>query len=196
MIFIARTLFVICTFTLLLTACQKNEPAPAPNESVQPDTATQSTSPASPIDPATLVIDSPFLAHEVAMYRALVVHMFVNTYPNLTDDQKHCLTHIEGNPNYLEVLKPFFMNTLSTDEITEADAFYASNAGGKFSHITQRMAGADLPPIEPPTQDERIRIFKTLDKPFGTTTINMSDERKATLLQPIINKEAVRCKII
>lgn len=156
-------------------------------------------SPANPADIEKYLIKSPYMDFQVTINRAMIVNSIKSEY-ELNEIQRACLGSIEGNPNYLEVLEPYFKGILTEEEIKEADDFFATSAGQKFAEVLLRQAGAEnLPPFIPPTAEEKEEIVKATTKPFfvktKADTDAMSEEDAIKFTLPLYEKEIARCKI-
>lgn len=193
---------------LTLTACGGDKPSETTQE-VKTETATETkteTAPetttdagAMPAEIDKLIIQSPYMDFQVNANRALVVADIKSEF-QLTPEQNACLLSLEGNPNYLATLEPYFKGILSDDEIKEADEFFASDAGRKFSEMMLKQMGAEnLPPFIEPTDSEKAEIAKALLKPFfvkvKAKTDTMSEEEAINFMVPMVQKEMERCKI-
>lgn len=195
---------------LTLTACGGDKPSETKQE-VKAETATATetkteTAPetttdagAMPADVDKLIIKSPYMDFQVNANRAMVVADIKSEF-QLSPEQNACLLSLEGNPNYLLVLEPYFKGILNDDEIKEADEFFASDAGRKFSEMMLNQMGAEnLPPFIEPTDSEKAEIAKALLKPFfvkvKAKTDAMSEEEAVNFMIPMVQKEMERCKI-
>ena len=192
---------------LTLTACGGDKPSETKQE-VKTETATETktettpettTDTGMPADIEKLIIQSPYMDFQVNANRALVVADIKSEF-QLTPEQNACLLSLEGNPNYLATLEPYFKGILSDDEIKEADEFFASDAGRKFSEMMLKQMGAEnLPPFVEPTDSEKAEIAKALLKPFfakvKAKTDAMSEEEAMNFMLPMVQKEMERCKI-
>lgn len=184
---------------LTLTACGGDK-ADTKTQSTPATQATESkneTGTASKAD--KLTIKSPYMDFQVTANRAMVV-ADIGTQFQLTPEQSACLQSSEGNANYLESLEPFFKGVLNADEIKEADEFFGSDAGRKFSDMMLGQMGVEnLPPFVEPTDDEKMQITKAMLKPFfvkvKTKTDAMSEEEAVNFMMPMMQKEMARCQI-
>lgn len=85
----------------------------------------------------------------------------------VTLEQNACLHSLEGNPNYLATLEPYVKGILNDADIKEADAFFATDAGRKFSEMMLKQMGAEnLPPFVEPTAEEKRKLPKHYRKHF------------------------------
>lgn len=156
-------------------------------------------SPANPTDIEKLLIKSPYMNFQVNVNRTMIVNSLKAEY-ELSEEQNVCLSSIEGNPNYMEVLEPYFKGILTEEEIKEADDFFSTGAGQKFTEILLRQAGAEnLPPFIEPTTEEKSEIAKAITKPFfvkvKAKSDAMSEQDAINFALPLYEKETARCKI-
>lgn len=118
----------------------------------------------------------------------------------VTPEQNACLHSLEGNPNYLATLEPYVKGILNDAEIKEADAFFATDAGRKFSEMMLKQMGAEnLPPFIEPTAEEKAEITKALLKAFvlkmKAKQDAMSEQEAIDFISVMMKKEMERCKI-
>lgn len=191
---------------LTLTACGGDKPSETKQEvktetATATETKTETTTDAGamPADVDKLIIKSPYMDFQVNANRAIVVADIKSEF-QLSPEQNACLLSLEGNPTYPEILEPYFKGILSDDEIKEADEFFASDAGRKFSEMMLKQMGAEnLPPFIEPTNSEKAEIAKALLKPFfvkvKAKTDAMSEEEAVNFMIPMVQKEMERCKI-
>ena len=191
---------------LTLTACGGDKPSETKQEvktetATATETKTETTTDAGamPTDIDKLIIKSPYMDFQVNANRALVVADIKSEF-QLSPEQNACLLSLEGNPTYLEILEPYFKGILSDDEIKEADEFFASDAGRKFSEMMLKQMGAEnLPPFVEPTNSEKAEIAKALLKPFfvkvKAKTDALSEEKALNFMVPMVQKEMERCKV-
>lgn len=191
-------------FAFTLSACGEKQaapqtPAPSASQTQASSAVAASTAQAMPNDIEKLLIKSPYMDFQVNANRAMIVGM-IKAEKQLSPEQNACLLSLEGNPNYLAVLEPYFKGILSADEIQEADAFFASDAGRKFAEMLLKQAGAEhLPPFVEPTAAEKAEITKALLKPFivkvKAKTDAMSEQDAIEFTKPLQQSEMNRCKI-
>lgn len=174
---------------VMLTACDK----PAPTASEEPQTAqTQAQTQTTPTTNA-------YLDYQVKVTRTLVAVTLAEDY-NLKEEQAMCVLSKDGTANYLSVLEPHFKKVLSEEDFKEADEFFASETGQKFSAIIDTQLENILKGEENKSTDEQKAIIdEAIDKPFFTkaeTHANqMSEEEALAFLQSMTDKEMARCGI-
>lgn len=174
---------------VMLTACDK----PAPTASEEPQTAqTQAQTQTTPTTNA-------YLDYQVKVTRTLVAVTLAEDY-DLTEEQAMCVLSNDGVANYLSVLEPHFKKVLSEEDFKEADEFFASETGQKFSAIIDIQLENILKGEENKSTDEQKAIVgEAIDKPFFTkaeTYANqMSEEEALAFLQSMTDKEIARCGI-
>ncbi|WFF39007.1 hypothetical protein LU290_01895 [Moraxella nasibovis] len=193
---------------LTLTACGGDKPSETTQE-VKIETATETKTEtasetktdteAMPAEIDKLIIQSPYMDFQVNANRALVVTDIKSEF-QLTPEQNACLLSLGGNPTYLATLEPYFKGILSDDEIKEADEFFASDAGRKFSEMMLNQMGVEnLPPFVEPTDSEKAEITKALLKPFfvkmKAKTDAMSEQEALDFMMSIVDKEKAHCQI-
>lgn len=195
-------LSILVSFTL--TACDNNTSTQTTKtEKTSTEVkaeATPSTNNPTSTDVEKQLIKSPYMDFQVSANRAMLV-ADLKAEHKLTPEQQACLLSLEGNTSYLAVLEPYFKGILNDDEIKEADTFFATDAGRKFTEIMLRQMGAEnLPPFVEPTEQEKAEIAQALLKPFfvkvKAKTDAMTDEQVAEFASPIYKKEMARCKIL
>lgn len=205
------TFLALAVSASFLTACNKTDtpkteaPTKAENASASVSVANASTAKTvntdgMPASVANMIIQSPYMDFQVTANRAMTISAIEQTYPNLTDVQKACLSSIEGNANYLSVLEPYFKGILSDDEIKQADEFLVTSAGDKFKEMMyQAMGVPNRPPFIEPDGKEKVEITKAMMMPFvakvKAKTDVMSDEEATAFLQKLAEKELIRCNI-
>lgn len=170
---------------VMLTACDK--PAPATSET-PPTTQTQTTP-----------TPNAYLDYQVKVTRTLVAVTLAEDY-HLTEEQAKCVLSNDGIANYLSVLEPHFKQILSEEDFKEADEFFASETGQKFSTIIDTQLDNILKGEENKSTDEQKAIFaEATAKPFFEKAEmhanQMSEEEALAFLQSMVDKEIARCNI-
>lgn len=172
--------------TLALTACDKPTP--------KADTPAKSAPKTEVVTPANAYLD-----YQTNVTRTLVAITLGEDY-ELTAEQQSCLQSKDGNANYLSVLEPYFKGILSEEDFKEADAFFASETGQKFTALINTQLDKTLNGEAPELTDEDKAIMKEVgEKPFFTKVdahaSNMSEEEALAFLDSMSTKEIERCGI-
>lgn len=180
-----------------LTACGKNN-APAETPKTEPEVE-QASAPTTANDIEKLMIQSPYMDFVVNSNRAVIIKDIKSEF-QVTPEQNACLHSLEGNPNYLATLEPYVKGILNDAEIKEADAFFATDAGRKFSEMMLKQMGAEnLPPFIEPTAEEKAEIAKAFLKAFfvkmKAKQDAMSEQEAIDFVMTMMKKEMERCKI-
>lgn len=179
-----------------LTACGNDKPAEAPKTEPKAEQTATNTGSAE-ID--KLIIKSPYMDFVVNTNRAVIIKDIKSEF-QVTPEQNVCLHSLEGNPNYLATLEPYVKGILNDAEIKEADAFFATDAGRKFSEMMLKQIGAEnLPPFIEPTAEEKAEIAKAFLKAFfvkmKAKQDAMSEQEAIDFVMTMMKKEMERCKI-
>lgn len=140
--------------------------------------------------------DGSFMDFHIQVNRAMIVSGLQDELV-LTDEQKACLLSAESHQSYAQVLQPYFASILSAEEIRQADAFFASEAGRKFAQILlDNDDGLQNMSI---TDSQRNQIFLAVSKPFFTkvkaSKEAMSRDEIVGFMLPMVQKEIIRCKL-
>lgn len=181
-----RYLFALLMASMVgLSACDK--PAPATSD-MPKTTQTQTAS-----------TTNAYLDYQVKVTRTLVAITLSEDY-DLTKEQATCLLGNDGTANYLSVLEPHFKKILSEEDFKEADEFFVSEVGQKFSAIIDAQLESILKGEEYQGTDEQKAIFaEATSKPFfkkaETHANQMSEEEALAFLQSMTDKEIARCGI-
>lgn len=189
----------VAALLLGLAACGGQNDGAAKGQGAAANSQAASAAASLPARIDNMVVKSPFMDFQVNANRALIIKDIKSQF-QLTPEQNACLHSLEGNATYLEVLQPYFQGILSADEIKEADAFFATDAGGKFADMMLRQMGAEnLPPAVEPTAAEKAEIAQALVKPFfakvKAKTDAMNEKEALDFAVPMVKKELARCKI-
>lgn len=205
--------FALCLLAIIgLSACGDKSADPTATPTPLADTAptpqnSAATTPSAdtafsnpvPTESDALLIKSPFMDFMVSTHRALVKAR-IRSELELTPEQEACLMGPAGNPNYIQILDPYVKDVLSDEEIQQADVFFATDAGRKFSEIILMATDAkNLSSFVEPTDSEKAEITKAMLQPFFTKmqakSEAMSEEEVMAILQSLMQKELARCQI-
>lgn len=172
-----------------LSACDK----PAPTADTPPASDTKTTQ--APTTPST----NAYLDYQIKLNRTLVAITLSQDY-ELTELQITCLLSNDSTANYLSVLEPHFKKILSEEDFKEADEFFASETGQKFSTIIDGQLETLLRgETNTSTDEQKAIIDEAIDKPFFTKSeahANQMSEREAlAFLHSMTDKEMARCGI-
>lgn len=141
--------------------------------------------------------DGSFMDFHIQVNRAMIVSGLQDELV-LTDEQKACLLSAESHQSYAQVLQPYFASILSAEEIRQADAFFASEAGRKFAQI---LLGNDHDGLQNMsiTDSQRNQIFLAVSKPFFTKVKAnkeaMSSDEAVSFMLPMVQQEIIRCQL-
>lgn len=140
----------------------------------------------------------PAMQFWVQSHQVMVVGSLASQHA-LSDDELACLTGAGGEADYLALVHPYMTALLSEAEIAEADAFYGSSAGRKFTQaLLGSLAKSD---IAPPAMSEyeKTQVMDALAKPFikklEQAQDAMSDEELDAFLAGVAASEKARCQV-
>ncbi|MDO4427465.1 MAG: hypothetical protein Q4B88_04980 [Moraxella sp.] len=213
MIFLKKTLAVVVAGCLLV-ACQKDAPK---TEAVNADDSASAEVSAKPAEvqasteqPAkdtaviTGTLPPAYQQYLLASYQLIVISEIDRAYEAkhgkpVASEAVNCLLETAGHANYLAVLEPHAKKVLSAEELTQAEAFFSSSAGQKFSQTLLSQMGAGLPATEPLTAEEQAVIAESIEAPFlvkmEEALANMSEEESSEFLIDMMAPEMTRCQL-
>lgn len=205
--------------TLVLAGCDKKDTAPKTTTATSTTAVTTSTTSTTTVTSSTASTptmarassataampsiampssDAPMMDFWVMSSRISGIHLMTQQNPTLTDEQKNCLASPDGDASFRKELLPFFSKILTPEETAQANKFFASALGQKFSAVSKaQMEGSKTMPNV--TEQETKDLMAELQKPYMVKLQKETAKADPTVGKAIVEKsiasEKARCKI-